>query len=99
MEAIQRNAEPGNIEDTIPKVEVIGKTEKLVDLQKINLNLDPGPTYKYSAEANTDTYDYKRVKRALPPPNRHNRKTCHLYIQTDPLFWEHIYAQVRKIHN
>ena len=96
METIQRSAEPEDFVENIPRVEEIGKPEKLSDPQKPNPALDPGPTYKYSAEANIDSPENKRAKRAaLPPPNRHNRKTCHLYIQTDPLFWQHIYKQVR----
>ena len=97
METIQRSAEPEDSQDNIPPVKDIGKTEKLIDPQQSNPVLDQGPTYKYSAEANADSSENKRAKRALPPPNQHNRKTCHLYIQTDPLFWQHIYKQVRRI--
>ena len=48
---------------------------------------DEDAVFKYSAEANT------RRKRSLPNPNK--RKSCSLYIQTDPLFWRHIRDQVR----
>ena len=97
MESIQRNAEPS--EDTIisPQQHKGEKTEKekLVEVQEpINPALDPGPTFKYSAEANDESYGSKRVKRAALPAIRNNKKTCHLYIQTDPLFWRHIYKQV-----
>ena len=94
MESVQRSAESS--EETINSAQVpkLGKTEKLVDVQAINPALDPGPTFKYSAEANDASYDSKRVKRAALPANRNNKKTCHLYIQTDPLFWRHIYKQV-----
>jgi len=46
--------------------------------------LDPNPEYKYTHEAN-------RVKRAIKPPN--NRKSCSLFIQTDPLLWKHVKEQ------
>ena len=100
MESIQRNAEPS--EDTIisPQQHKGEKTEneKLVEVQEpINPALDPGPTFKYSAEANDESYGSKRVKRAALPAIRNNKKTCHLYIQTDPLFWRHIYKQVYKV--
>ena len=94
MESVQRNAEPSEEAQLIPQQPEIGKTEKLVDLQVANPALDPGPTYKYSAEANDASYGPKRIKRAVLPANRNNKKTCHLYIQTDPLFWRHIYKQV-----
>ena len=95
METIQRNAEPSENIVISPQQPKLGKTEKLVDAQEaINPALDPGPTFKYSAEANDASYGNKRVKRAALPPNRNNKKTCHLYIQTDPLFWRHIYKQV-----
>ena len=51
---------------------------------------DLGPQYKYSLEANDPSRS--RVKRALPNPN--SKKSCALYIQTDPLFWKHIREQV-----
>ena len=94
METVQRSAEPTDIEPKITPQE-LGKTEKLVDVKTSNPDLDPGPTYKYSAEANIDN-EHKRVRRALPPPDRSNKKSCHLYIQTDPLFWTHIYQQEKN---
>eukprot|EP00090_Calanus_glacialis_P005009 TRINITY_DN13825_c0_g1_i1.p1 TRINITY_DN13825_c0_g1~~TRINITY_DN13825_c0_g1_i1.p1 ORF type:complete len:904 (+),score=186.49 TRINITY_DN13825_c0_g1_i1:90-2801(+) len=45
---------------------------------------DPNPEYKYTHEAN-------RFKRAIKPPN--NRKSCSLFIQTDPLLWRHVKEQ------
>ena len=48
---------------------------------------DPNPQYKYTERA-------QRVKRALPPPN--NKKSCSLFIQTDPLLWKHVYEQERN---
>jgi len=45
---------------------------------------DPNPEYKYTPEAN-------RFKRAIKPPN--NRKSCSLFIQTDPLLWRHVKEQ------
>jgi hypothetical protein len=52
---------------------------------------DLGPQYKYSLEANDPSR--ARVKRSLPNPN--TKKSCALYIQTDPLFWKHVREQVR----
>lgn len=48
---------------------------------------DPSPEYKYSQQANS------RLRRAAkkPPPN--NKKSCSLFIQTDPLLWNHIREQ------
>ena len=94
MESIQRNTDPSEDTKILPQQPKMGKTERLVDVQVVNPALDPGPTYKYSAEANDASNGSKRVKRAVLPANRNNKKTCHLYIQTDPLFWRHIYKQV-----
>ena len=91
MESIQRSGEPTNVDIKEEIVEEIGTPERLVDTEKPHPELDPGPTYKYSAEANIDADGYKRQKRALPV--RSNKKTCTLYIQTDPLFWRHIFKQ------
>jgi len=51
-------------------------------------SLDPNPKYKYSEHANN------RVKRAIPPPT--NKKSCSLFIQTDPLLWRHVWEQERS---
>ena len=51
---------------------------------------DATPQFKYTAEANDPKV---RVKRALENPNK--KKSCSLYIQTDPLFWAHVKEQVR----
>ena len=54
-----------------------------------------GPEYKYSQAANEP--DKLRVKRSTQPlPNPNSKKSCALYIQTDPLFWKHIKEQVRE---
>ena len=54
-----------------------------------------GPEYKYSQEANEP--DKQRVKRSTQPlPNPNSKKSCALYIQTDPLFWKHVKEQVRQ---
>ena len=96
MESVQRSAKSNDVDLKETKEEQIKKAEPLIDIQKSHPPLDPGPTYKYSAEANIEEVDgYKRVKRGSPSSNRGNRKTCHLYIQTDPLFWRHINKQVR----
>ncbi|XP_059091577.1 disintegrin and metalloproteinase domain-containing protein 10-like isoform X2 [Tigriopus californicus] len=46
------------------------------------------PKFKYSAEANDPL---RRTKRSITSPNK--KKSCSLYIQTDPLFWKHVHAQ------
>jgi disintegrin and metalloproteinase domain-containing protein 10 len=47
--------------------------------------LDPSPLHKYTQDANN------RVRRSLDPPAPPtNRKSCSLFIQTDPLLWKHI---------
>ena len=53
---------------------------------------DEDPEYKYTAEANNP--GRRRHKRALENPNK--KKSCSLYIQTDPLFWRHIRETVRR---
>ncbi len=50
---------------------------------------DRGPAYKYSEEGNVG-----RSKRSIPNPT--SRKSCSLYIQTDPLFWIHIKEQEKE---
>jgi len=67
-----------------PQVQIVDKPENVVVH-------DPTPLYKYSAEANDPKV---RRKRALA--NNSNKKSCSLYIQTDPLFWEHIYKQEKE---
>jgi len=50
-------------------------------------NVDPSPQFKWTETAN-------RVKRrAIKPPS--NKKTCSLFIQADPLLWNHIWGQER----
>merc|ERR1711956_67322 len=43
-----------------------------------------GPAFKYSAEGNSP----RRKRSTTANPNM--KKSCSLYIQTDPLFWLHI---------
>ena len=50
------------------------------------------PGFKYSAAANDEEGDVPRFRRALENPNK--RRSCSLYIQTDPLFWRHVRDQV-----
>lgn len=47
------------------------------------------PAYKWSQEGNI-----KRSKRSLPNPSM--KKSCSLYIQTDPLFWLHVKEQEKE---
>jgi len=76
-----------NIENPPPQKEP--ESAKLVGEPEPSLSepkFDPNPQYKYTPEAN-------RFKRAAPPPN--NRKSCSLFIQTDPLLWRHVKEQER----
>jgi len=57
-----------------------------------NQVLDLHPAHKYSKNANADNGQQPRVKRAARE-NPNKRKSCSLYIQTDPLFWRHIREQ------
>jgi len=59
--------------------------------EEVNVSDDPTPSFKYTAEANDP---HVRRKRALA--NSSNKKSCSLYIQTDPLFWDHIYKQEKE---
>ncbi len=70
---------PQVVDSPTPVPQVVDEDEQL------------GPQYKYSMEANDPSR--ARVKRSLPNPN--SKKSCALYIQTDPLFWKHIREQVR----
>jgi len=68
-------------------VKEVVKEEEEVKAETSAPEEDPSPQYKYSARA-------QRVKRALTPPN--NKKSCSLFIQTDPLLWRHVYEQERS---
>lgn len=67
--------------------------EEAAPLEGINLDSwSDAPAFKYSHQANDP---HNRKKRALPNPNK-RKKSCSLYIQTDPLFWRHIRGQVSE---
>jgi len=93
MESVQNSGEPTPLPPP-PSPQPLKESRDehqqraLEQLQREELE-SSGPTYKYSAQANDP--NNKRVKRALE--NNSNRKSCSLYIQTDPLFWDHIYEQ------
>ena len=49
------------------------------------------PSYKYSKQGQN------RIKRSInPKPNPSSKKSCTLYIQTDPLFWLHVQKQEKR---
>merc|ERR1719510_2061750 len=54
--------------------------------------LNVGPAYKYSAEGNSP----RRKRSTTANPNM--KKSCSLYIQTDPLFWLHIKKHEKDDH-
>jgi hypothetical protein len=87
MESIQNSAEE--------KLEEANNSETANELASDPLAyVQTDPLYKYSAQANDRVAgdSHKRVKRARENPNK--KKSCSLYIQTDPLFWRHIRKQV-----
>lgn len=81
MSDLQLSNTDSQVESSEPDAEpLIGEPE----LSLSDPKYDPNPQYKYTQEAN-------RYKRAIPPPN--NRKSCSLFIQTDPLLWRHVKEQ------
>lgn len=53
------------------------------------------PGHKYSKEANLPINKTSRIKRSTrPKEDSHNKNTCSLFIQTDPLIWRHMFEQV-----
>ena len=82
MDQIQHNGEPSAI---------LNVTEEYDD-NEVPLHFSNeeqvGPAYKYSEQGNI------RRKRSLPNPSP--KKSCSLYIQTDPLFWLHIKDQEKE---
>ncbi|XP_040583096.1 disintegrin and metalloproteinase domain-containing protein 10 isoform X2 [Lepeophtheirus salmonis] len=74
-----------NIQNSaVDKDEFVQARPNSESVEKIIMESDP--RFKYTAEANT-----RRKKRSIDNPN--NKKSCSLYIQTDPLFWNHIKEQ------
>jgi len=63
----------------------INTNEEKEEVQHLDPKLDPNAQYKYTEFANN------RVKRAVTPPS--NKKSCSLFIQTDPLLWAHVKEQ------
>lgn len=90
MNSIQHN---GLNEDNFPSTSETSINDYLPNntkesLENIGVN-DYNIFYKYTKEANS----FKRSRRsARKNPNK--KKSCSLYIQTDPLFWRHIREQV-----
>jgi len=58
------------------------------DSPSLNPEWDPSPEFKWTESAN-------RVKRKAKKPSS-NKKSCSLFIQADPLLWDHIWAQERR---
>merc|ERR1711899_198539 len=64
-------------------------------LEPIHFNTENvGPAYKCSAEGNSI---HRRKKRSTTS-NPNMKKSCSLYIQTDPLFWLHIKKHEKDDH-
>ena len=92
MESIQNSAYLGPTENgnqnyngiyELAKKEVTDKTGNTHNPLNVH------PAHKYSQKANDQG---PRAKRS-PRENPNKRKSCSLYIQTDPLFWQHIREQ------
>ena len=92
MEGIQTNAVKED--EFVPPSKEEPKPEPLPQAQPRVQVRDKAetPGFKYSAEANDE--ETPRFRRALENPNK--RRSCSLYIQTDPLFWNHVREVVRK---
>ena len=56
-----------------------------------NYRFDRRFNYRFDRRFNYRFPPNRRSKRALDNPNK--KKSCSLYIQTDPLFWRHIREQ------
>jgi len=72
--------------------DIIDNISEPINVQEESLDypdpsLDPNAKYKYTENAN------KRTKRAIQSPT--NKKSCSLFIQTDPLLWKHVKEQER----
>jgi disintegrin and metalloproteinase domain-containing protein 10 len=63
-----------------------------VKLNKV-IDIDESPFQRYSKEAN------QRSKRAATAARLHERNTCTLYIQTDPLIWRHIRESIPDVNS
>lgn len=87
MESVARSADPGDDFNSVDDIlQDDDEEEEASGEQALPLVSDnEDPEYKYTAEAN---YPGRRYKRAMENPNK--KKSCSLYIQTDPLFWRHI---------
>jgi len=84
MDQIQHNGEPSAILNATEEYDDNNIAE-VPPLHFSNEAEQVGPAYKYSEQGNI------RRKRSLPNPSP--KKSCSLYIQTDPLFWLHIKDQ------
>jgi hypothetical protein len=95
MDSIQTNAIPSDEDDgdVAIKKEPTKKSKSKKPAAAAPLMDDESPQFKYSAEANLG--EKTRAKRSLAQDNPSTRKTCSLYIQTDPLFWRHVRDQAR----
>ena len=83
MSNIQISNTESNSDELSPEAPVDNQKEE----EKILLDPseDPNPKYKYSEQAND------RKKRSTKPAP--SRKSCSLFIQTDPLLWKHVREQ------
>jgi len=96
MENVQNSGEPDASGPSEPLSEQPIHDDSLQKEQSVQAKnppikqspVDPSPQFKWTERAN-------RVKRrALTKPPT-NKKSCSLFIQTDPLLWKHIWKQER----
>eukprot|EP00095_Tigriopus_kingsejongensis_P005881 maker-scaffold38_size502422-snap-gene-4.24 protein:Tk05881 transcript:maker-scaffold38_size502422-snap-gene-4.24-mRNA-1 annotation:"disintegrin and metalloproteinase domain-containing protein 10 isoform x3" len=85
METVQHSSETLQM----PSLTEARKTDPgPADSAALPVSPNEEPEFKYSAQANDPQM---RPKRSLSNPNK--KKSCSLYIQTDPLFWRHVREQ------
>lgn len=90
MERVQTSSIPE--EEELPSPQPLRDDEDDDDDRPFVVEDPDSPSFKYTSTANDPKV---RVKRA-PMENPSRQKSCSLYIQTDPLFWKHIWEQVRR---
>jgi len=99
MEAVQSSAVVDDLAKTephlLPEPQPQVQQEPQATAQRLKQSMnsfdpqnDPSPQFKWTASAN-------RAKRKARKPPPTNKKSCSLFIKTDPLLWNHIWQQER----
>lgn len=100
MDQIQHSGEKDSIDSKGDEQEQKDSKNDTNETEEDNISDEPihfntenvGPAYKYSAEGNSI---HRRKKRSTLDSQK---KSCSLYIQTDPLFWLHIKKHEKDDH-